>query len=303
MESALLTTLVRGARRPERVLRLAVDKTRELMFWDRLYEAMRAPKLRGPVPQDDRDQGRLLVELARQGFALRSFRVDPDDFRRFRALARYEQFFAYAGGGRAPDLPEKVLEHYLAATLLDLGPDDVVLDVASQHSPAPAIYERLFGCRAYCQDLQFEPGWHGRRIGGNAASMPIPDGFATALTLHNAFEHFEGDSDARFIEEAGRVLRPGGRMCIVPLFLNNRYAIQCDPVALPAGGSALESDAVAYCARGWRDRHGRFYDVPHLVSRIRDRLGPLRMQILRVENAWEIDPTCYVRYLALFERT
>lgn len=296
MRAALLA---HAARHPGRALRFAVDKTREALFWDRLYLAMREPKIRGTVPYDPNRDEAIARQLVDQGFNVRRIAVDSEDLNRFRERADYGRAYR---GPLASGLPEKVLEHYLAATLLGLCPDDVVIDVASQHSPASNIYRRLYGCSTYRQDLLFPPGLCGDRIGGDAARMPIPDGFATALTLHNSFEHFEGDTDMRFLREAGRVLRPGGRMCIVPLFLRDSYAIQCDPIALPSGGHTLEPDAVAWCARGWRDRHGRFYDVAHLDSRIRQNLGPLRMQIVVLDHAMDIHAACYARFIALFER-
>jgi hypothetical protein len=59
---------------------------------------------------------------------------------------------------------------------------------------------------------------------------------------------------------------------------------------------------VLYGARGWRNRHGRFYDVAHLTTRIRENLGPLRLTLYVVSNEKEMDPSCYMKFVALFER-
>ena len=59
--------------------------------------------------------------------------------------------------------------------------------------------------------------------------MDVPDAFADKLFLHNSFEHFEGDADTGFVREAWRVLKPGGRVCIVPLYLSTRHQILTDP--------------------------------------------------------------------------
>src|SRR5262249_19042301 len=146
--------------------------------------------------------------------------------------ARYENFPHYY----PTNLPEKSLEHYIATQLLQLNAQDVYIDIASEHSPVPDIYRRLFAATAYRQDLAYPPGLHADKIGGDAAHMPLPEAFATKMALHCSFEHFEGDSDIGFIRETARVLRPGGAACIVPLYLFEEYAIQIDPViALPAG--------------------------------------------------------------------
>ena len=139
-------------------------------------------------------------------------------------------------------------------------------------------------------------------IGGDAADMPVKDGFATKMALHCSFEHFEQDSDIRFIKEASRVLKVNGKVCIVPLYLFEKYVIQTDPSVLTKRGISFEKDATIYCARGWGQRHGRFYDVPHLITRIKDNLGGLNLIIYAVKNEKEVDPSCYVKFIAVLDR-
>ncbi len=88
----------------------------------------------------------------------------------------------------------------------------------------------------------------------------------------------------------------------MPLYLFNKYVIQTDPAALPKGGISFEGDAVLYCAKGWGERHGRFYDMPHLISRIRNNLNNLKLTIYVIQNEKEVDPSCYVKFVALFEK-
>ena len=92
------------------------------------------------------------------------------------------------------------------------------------------------------------------------------------MALHCSFEHFEGRSDIGFIREAERVLRPGGAVCVVPLYLSEEYAIQTDPdVAAPAG-VVFEDDATVYCAR------------------------------YQITNAAQVGPSCYVRFALLMQK-
>lgn len=197
---------------------------------------------------------------------------------------------------------EKAVEHFIAAKLLDLRPGDTYIDVASEHSPVPEIYRECFGCTTYRQDLSYSPGLEGDQIGGDAAAMSLPDGFATAMGLHCSFEHFEGDADIRFVGEASRLLRPGGRVCIVPLYLHSHYATLTDPLVPEHGDVTFEVDTVVHLWEGWGNRHGRFYDPEHLDQRIRRNLGDLRLQVFHVINADAIDPSCYVRFAALIRK-
>ena len=69
---------------------------------------------------------------------------------------------------------------------------------------------------------------------------------------------------ARALAEVRRVLRPGGRLCIAPLFLASRYVVQTDPAVWPPGGVPFEPDAEVACARGWRGTSGRRSPLPRL---------------------------------------
>lgn len=89
--------------------------------------------------------------------------------------------------------------------------------------------------------MVFLEGIHVNDIGGDAGSMPVEDSFATKMALHFSLEHFEQDPDIRFIKEAIRVLRKGGKWCILPLYLFNRYAIKTDPSVLPRGDISFKN--------------------------------------------------------------
>jgi hypothetical protein len=71
--------------------------------------------------------------------------------------------------------------------------------------------------------------------------MPVADGFADKLVLHNSFEHFEGTANTDLVTEAWRVLKPGGVVCIVPLFVSDRYVIMSDPLTDVAASSGTRA--------------------------------------------------------------
>ncbi|MCS6912668.1 MAG: methyltransferase domain-containing protein [Myxococcales bacterium] len=288
-----LFLLVRIAERLEALVRTH-------LMWEYHLAQVREPRQTGWVVASGEE---LIEPLRAAGFSVSELSINLADYYSYLRRARYHRFPFYYGSGVLRGFYEKALEHHLAACLLDLGPNDVFLDVASGHSPAADIYAELYGCTAYRHDVAFAAGVHGNRIGGDAANLPLPAGFVTKMALHCSFEHFEGDVDMRFLHEAARVLRPGGRLCILPLYLSTQYTILTDPVLLRDGGRSFDDDAVLACARGWGCRHGRHYDVSHLSSRLRDQLGPLRMSLYFVRNATAVHPSCYLRFVALLERT
>jgi glycosyltransferase involved in cell wall biosynthesis len=252
----------------------------------------------GGIPSNDPDL--MSSQLRAKGLRVQEFEVNINDYKNYFNQARYlEDYPQYYSG----NIPEKSLEHYIAAKLLELSPDDIYIDVASQLGVVPQIYHQVFGCKTYAQDLDYPPGLNGNLIGGDAGDMPIPNDFATKIALHCSLEHFEGDADIRFAKELGRVLKFGGKCCIAPLYLFHEYAVQTDPVTAKAtGGVSFESDAIIYEHLGWNNRHGRFYDPEHLVSRIINNLNGFNITIYRIKNAKQVDNSCYIQFAAVLEK-
>jgi hypothetical protein len=199
--------------------------------------------------------------------------------------------------------PEKSFEHHLACKALDLSREDVFLDVASSASPLPEIAARVFGCRSFAQDIMYAPGLSGDRIGGDACAMPVAAGFATKAALTCSLEHFEGDADTRLFRELSRVVSTGGRVLVVPLYLTTEHAVMTDPLWSTAADVRFDADAVVYCAKGWGNRHGRFYSPRTLVERI---LAPsaeaFRFTVLRIVRGEAIHPSIYARFALVAER-
>lgn len=298
----MTNALLKAIAEPERAYKFVARRVRGRFLWRQAYQRLRDPKVEGYVPLDHERADAIASELSRQGVDLRPLAIDLDDYQGFMALAGYHRFPRYYANAHPDWLAEKSLEHYLAAKLLQLSPEDVYLDIANDDSPAPEIYRDAYRCAVFRQDLSFPEGISGNVIGGSAADLPLDPGFASKMALHCSFEHFEGDADIGFIREADRVLRPGGRVCILPLYLFTEYAIQTDPAWVPRRGLEFEPDATLYCARGWGNRHGRFYDVPHFLSRVVGALGTLRLTVFRVTNCREVAPSCYLDFAALLEK-
>jgi glycosyltransferase involved in cell wall biosynthesis len=274
-------------------------ENQEFTEYELLYANIREPKVDHAVTCTEIEADTIVQKLQELGISVEDYWIDLSDYQEYSKSARYEEDFP---GYYSFNLPEKTLEHYIANKLLQLDSQDVYIDIASEGSPVPEIYSRLSGCQTYRQDLAYPAGLNGNSIGGNAANMPVPEGFATKMALHCSFEHFEQDSDIRFIRETERVLKSGGRACIVPLYLAPQYSIQTDPAVAVSQGVVFESDAIVHCASGWSNRHGRFYDPEHLVSRIYDKLDVMKLKLFRIRNAQSVDLSCYIKFAALMEK-
>jgi SAM-dependent methyltransferase len=275
------------------------SQSQESSEWDALYARIREPKAKGYITCSPAQANKIVQWFTRFGIEVEDYAIDAEEYRQYFQTARYSEDFP---NYYSFNLPEKSLEHFIAAKLLDLSVDDVYIDIASEGSPVPEIYSKLFGTKTFRQDLSYAPGINGNLIGGDAANMPVPDGFASKMALHCSLEHFEGTSDIGFIKEIARVLRPGGAVCVVPLYLTEKYSIQTDPVISVPSNVTFEEDAIIHCASGWNNRHGRFYDPEHFVNRIYKNLNGLSVKLYRIINAKQIDSSCYVQFAAIIKK-
>ncbi|MDH3205945.1 MAG: methyltransferase domain-containing protein [Gemmatimonadota bacterium] len=240
-------------------------------------------------------------ELRESGVRVEPYHVPREDFDGYVDKAGYASL-SYYDHGRIPAALEKYLEHYVSLRMLDPRPGQVLIDIASMNSPFSEIAADLYDLETYRQDIMYPEGMQGRTIGGDAASMPIPDGFADHLVMHCSFEHFEGDSDSRFIREAERVLKPGGRLCILPLYTTSSYAIQTHPRGLKRQHLEFEPGDTVYVSDEWGPPHQRYYDAGAFMRRVVSHLRRLDLTIYRVTNLEEFGSDCYLRFAAVFQK-
>ncbi|MBV8726299.1 MAG: methyltransferase domain-containing protein [Candidatus Eremiobacteraeota bacterium] len=228
--------------------------------------------------------------LLQPGIATEDYVVDRQRFSHWIRHANYP-LSAYV-----VNRAEKRLEHHISAELLALPPGSLLIDVASAHSPFPAIMRRG-GYRVIAQDLAFKPGLHGDRLGGDASRLELPNSCADGMTLHCSFEHFESSSDTRFIIEAARVLKSGGRVVILPLYLHQEYINMTDPLysRVPVD---FDEGASVVGAFGLANRYGRHYAVPAFLARVVEPAMQhgLRVTVVRVKNSDAISTKVYLRF-------
>lgn len=223
--------------------------------------------------------------LVKAGIPVEEMRIDLADFDAWRqSVPGLDRFYRSFGDMHI----EKCLEHYLVDKLLGLEAGDRYLDIASAGSPwASALRQRQI--EAYRLDLIYPDGINGMEIGANATATGLPDGFATALSTQCAFELFHGETDLRFLHEAARVLAPGGRLAVLPLYLDDAYFLLQSPYALPPPETA-ELDATVI----WRDDHfrapySRHYSPEAFARAIHSRLtGGLDARVYFVSNLGEL---------------
>ena len=243
------------------------------------------------------DHEKIRKELEAAGLTVVPYRIDGTDFRNWLKEACFPKEYVNSYG---KVFIEKALEHYVGSKLLGLKKEDVLIDVAAAHSPWFEIVERMYGCKAYALDLAFPKGINGKKIGADATAMPLPDGFATKMALHCAYEMFEGDADMRLLPEAYRVLA-GGKMVIIPLYMHNFYFADSSP------WTDRRNLDYQGAKRVWRDdghrvRFSRKYSVEAFLKRVVTNLSGLSLKVYYIENEKEVSPVCYLKFVAVFEK-
>ncbi len=217
--------------------------------------------------------------------------IDREEYHEYCHNAGYKNRYpAYYSN----NIIEKSLEHFLTIKNLVIKKGERFVDIASEHSPLPEICERLFGADSYSQDIMYPPGIAEKRIGGDACNLPVENSFFDKLSLTCSLEHFEGQSDSFLLKEINRILKPGGIAYIAPLYLFKDYSIQTDPMVSVPNGVKFDKGAIIYCAEGWGNRHGRFYNFEAFKTRILPFIGTMKVEIQYIKNAKQIDNSCYI---------
>ncbi len=163
----------------------------------------------------------------------------------------------------------KLLEHYASIGLMGVRPGGTYLDAAAAKSPFYKVLPVIEGvARCYRQDLNYPAGVNGDTVGCSADTIPLPDASLDGIVSHNAWEHFEGAAAIGFLHEARRLLKPGGRLCILPVNLCKRTEIWTSPSV-------------------WADKYRNDANLPRFDRRaaivIKEEIG--QRQVMRWEPA------------------
>ena len=267
-----------------------------------LYERSGAAAINGDLPYDCDTVHRQFIEA---GLSPVDYRVDVAAYHDYCSRhaeryqpyrMRYEQVFA-----------EKALEHFISLSFAKLSSSSKVIDIAASSSPFPEIVHADADCNVWSNDLAFPPGvhtdgWH-TRIGGDAGQLPVKDEFFDLAVLHCALEMFEGDADMRLIRKAGQILRKGGRLVIIPLYMHEQHHILRDPRTDRSPLPAIDPGArLVYRNDYYGIAFSRFYSVTAFMERLITSSSDLDVTVYRVRNSREIHPSCYLDWIAVFEK-
>jgi hypothetical protein len=182
------------------------------------------------------------------GIELYDYAPPSADFLAFQAQGWFP--LDYHGGLNSGVWDEKLLEHWISSERLGVMRyelKDIYVDIAAAGSPwAQALRERK-NINAYAIDL-YEIGKAYRHLDyyrvENATASTFADDSISGASLHCAYEMFMGKDDTKLIKELARILKPGGKVVILPLYMHTNYCSYSTP---------------EYFGKGYSDPHAREY--------------------------------------------
>lgn len=273
----------------------------------RRFDAWRfrnAPRYANPTSEE---LERIESDLRALAIELTDYTPPQDRFEQFKADNWFPE--NYHGGRASGVWDEKLLEHWIAGELLQLGqwpPNDVYVDIAACSSPWAKMLRERLGIAAYAIDLapvgqayQDLPYYRSE----NATRTGFADGEVRGASLQCAYEMFSGQDDRLLIDELARILRPGGKVVILPLYMHTHYCAYSTPDYFGKGHS--DAGAKEYIRM---DCYGvpssRKYDAQRLKERVLDPIlqAGLRYRLLALRNKESLGEGIYCHFILEIEK-
>ncbi len=189
-----------------------------------------APVYANPTPQE-----LVLIEqdLVALGVEIHDYSPPPSEFHVFKSQGWFPP--RYHGGLNSGVWDEKLLGHWISSErlgVLNYGKDDIFVDVAAAGSPWAQVLRERKGINSFAIDL-CQIGEAYRHLDyyrmENACATSFPDASVSGASLHCAYEMFMGDDDVRLISELARILKPGAKAVILPLYMHTHYCAYSTP--------------------------------------------------------------------------
>lgn len=272
----------------------------DIDYYEALFENKDAPR----VPELTLDDLRTITDELGEKFDVRE--IDWLDEEAFIHYEKQLNFGRVYNKDQNKRYRRKIIEYYIVEKLLDLNAEmDVYIDIGAAGSPFAKYLREKKSVNAFAVDLEKGPYQEAYYLQEDATDMHFDDNSVDAISAQSAFEMFVGDADIRFIEEAGRVLKKGGKVCILPLYLHRIFLSTSSPNYYGKGfadKTALE--CIRTDCRG-EIPLGRFYDVDALEDRVlktAEQFG-FNTYIYVLPDSWvEKDQFVYLKFVLLLEK-
>lgn len=203
-------------------------------------------------------------------YIIEKYKIDELKYWNFEKQLGFDVFYRK---GIWPRYERKIAEYFIAYNFLGLDRvkgkrDFVYIDGAASSSPWAKWLRDNLEIKSYAVDINKPVTNSNIYIQADITQLPFNDESVDAISLQSALETFPGNVDIEFIKECGRVLKPGGKCVIVPLYLNSEYVNAYGPSYYRK--TRAEKQAIKYYRFDYNMPFTRLLDVKNLKSRICD---------------------------------
>lgn len=294
----MIKELLRKIRRYGLVKSLQIAfKSPRLKYWN--FITRDAPVYQAPTARELQEIEQDLLKL---GVSVLDYNPDPRGFLEFQSQGWFSP--RYHGGIEGGVWHEKVLEHWIGSErlgLMEFSENDIYVDIAASGSPWAKHLRERARIQSFAIDLQ-EIGeaysdLHYYKV-EDATRTSFVDESVKGVSLQCAFEMFMGDDDVNLVYELKRILRPGGKAVILPLYMHVEHCGYASPDYYSK--NYFDDGALRYVRR---DIIGipfsRKYSADILNSRILSAIESLGMkyQIFALRNKNDFGPNIYCHFI------
>lgn len=203
----------------------------------------------------------------------------------------------------------KIMEYFIVNELLNFdnwNSQDIYIDIGAASSPFAIYLREKLGLKAFALDL--EQGIYKDKeyyLQEDATHMHFEDNSVKAMSIQSAFEMFVGTADINFINEAARVLKPGGKVIILPLYMHKKFLSTVSPNFYHKGFADVGAlECIRTDCRGGVPL-GRFYSVNKLNERVitQAEKSGLSTKVLTLPNEFvEKDGLIYFKFILVLQK-
>lgn len=176
---------------------------------------------KSPTPEENYQ---IEKSFSDNGFAVSNIFIKQKEFEEFTNMFDFGNDF-YDGHGNLV-WTEKVLEHFLAWEMVikNLRKDEKYIDIAASNSPwVKLLNEKAIKAVGIDLNESYKFKENPNYLVMDATKTDFEDGSVAGASLQCAFEMFTGEDDINLIKELGRILKVGGKVLVVPLYMHTHH--------------------------------------------------------------------------------
>lgn len=185
----------------------------------------------------------------------------------------------------------------------------VYIDAMASSSRWASDVNQKYGIKAYSVDINEPLNPTYCFVKADVTKMPFEDASIDAISVQSGVELLPGKTDIEFIKEAQRVLKPGGKCIILPLYLNSEFCNLYGRSYYKQKAVKDMGEVISYVRLDYDLPFTRLYDLNNLEKRLlatTDNRSCWYLYIIDADDSISLsdqrDSFIYLRYALVYEK-